>query len=154
VVGNPAFREYNRNHPPEFNGEGDPQEAKRWIKQMEKIFGMATCSEEDKVVYATHQFIGAAEDWWEGAMRRMEANDIDRTWENFKRVMMEKYLPKTFRIRKEQEFIELRQGGVSVTEFTKKFEELSHYSSHNQHETDEEWKIHQYKYGLPSAWGN
>ncbi|MCH80451.1 retrotransposon protein, partial [Trifolium medium] len=148
VVGNPAFREYNRNHPPEFNGEGDPQEAKRWIKQMEKIFGMATCSEEDKVVYATHQFRGAAEDWWEGAKRRMEANEVDVNWTNFKRVMMEKYLPKTFRIRKAQEFLELKQGGMSVTEFTKKFEELSHYSSHNQHETDEEWKINQYKYGL------
>ena len=31
IVGNPAFREYNRNHPPEFNGEGEPQEAKRWV---------------------------------------------------------------------------------------------------------------------------
>jgi len=38
IIGNPTFREFNRNHPPEFNGEGEPQEAKRWVKHMEKIF--------------------------------------------------------------------------------------------------------------------
>jgi hypothetical protein len=56
VVGNPAFREYNRNHPPEFDGSGEPPEAKRWIKHMEKIFLMANCTEEEKVVFATNQF--------------------------------------------------------------------------------------------------
>lgn len=40
TVGNPVFRQYNRHHPPEFNGYGEPQEAKRWLKQMEKNFRM------------------------------------------------------------------------------------------------------------------
>ena len=62
VIGNPAFREFNRNHPPEFNGEGEPQEAKRWVKHMERIFRMTDCAEEDKVIFATNQFRGAAED--------------------------------------------------------------------------------------------
>ena len=88
----PAFREFNRNHPPEFNGEGEPQEAKRWVKHMEKIFRMADCTEEDKVIFATNQFRGAAEDWWETAQRRMVANGIEVNWENFKQVMLEKYL--------------------------------------------------------------
>ena len=77
VIGNPAFREYNRHHPPEFNGEGEPQEAKRWIKQMEKIFRMAECTEEEKVIFATNQFRGATEDWWESSQRRMVANDME-----------------------------------------------------------------------------
>jgi leucyl aminopeptidase (aminopeptidase T) len=54
IIGNPAFREYNRNHPPKFNGYGEPQEAKRWIKHMEKIFRMAECTEEEKVIFATN----------------------------------------------------------------------------------------------------
>jgi hypothetical protein len=49
-------------------------------------FQMTTCLEEDKVIYATHQFKGAAKDWWKGAKRRMEANDIYLTWNNFKSV--------------------------------------------------------------------
>jgi hypothetical protein len=51
AVGNPAFREYNRNHPPEFDSRGEPQEAKRLIKHMEKIFRMADCTEEEKVIF-------------------------------------------------------------------------------------------------------
>jgi hypothetical protein len=31
-----------------------PQEAKRWIKHMEKIFRMAECTEEEKVIFATN----------------------------------------------------------------------------------------------------
>jgi hypothetical protein len=49
------------NHPPEFDGSGEPPEAKRWIKHMEKIFLMANCTAEEKVVYATNQFRGAAQ---------------------------------------------------------------------------------------------
>jgi hypothetical protein len=49
IVGNPIFREFNRNHPPKFDGSGEPPKAKRWIKQMEKIFLMVNCTEEDKV---------------------------------------------------------------------------------------------------------
>jgi hypothetical protein len=59
VVGHPTFREYNGNNPPEFDGRGEPQEAKRWIKHMEKIFHMAECTEEEKVIFATNQFRGA-----------------------------------------------------------------------------------------------
>jgi hypothetical protein len=55
VIGNPAFREYNRNHPLDFNGDGEPQETKRWIKYMEKIFRMDACIEEEKVIFATNQ---------------------------------------------------------------------------------------------------
>jgi hypothetical protein len=148
VVGNPTFREFNRNHPPEFYGSGEPPEAKRWIKQMEKIFLMVNCTEEDKVVFATNQFRGAALDWWETARRRMENNGLELNWENFKQVMKEKYLPLSYKVRKEQEFLHLKQGHMSVTDFTKKFEELSYYSTHNEYAGNEMWKVNQYKYAL------
>jgi hypothetical protein len=148
VVGNPAFREFNRNHPPEFDGSGEPPEAKRWIKHMEKIFLMANCTEEEKVVYATNQFRGAAQDWWETARRRMVTNGLPVNWENFKQVMKEKYIPLSFKVRKEQEFLHLKQGQMSVTDFTKKFEELSYYSTHHEYAGNEMWKVNQYKYAL------
>ncbi len=37
---------------------------------------------------------------------------------------------------------------MSVTEFTKKFEELSYYSSHNEYGGNETWKVNQYKHAL------
>jgi hypothetical protein len=124
VVGNPAFREYNRNHPPEFDGRGEPPEAKRWIKRMERIFRMAVCTEEEKVIFVTNQFRGPAEDWWETARRRMVHDGMEINWDNFKQVMLEKYLAVTYKVHKEQEFLHMKQGSMSVTDFTKKFEEL------------------------------
>ena len=115
---------------------------------MEKIFRMADCTEEEKVVFATNQFRGAAEDWWETAQRRMVTDDIEVNWENFKKVMLGKYLSLSYKVRKEQEFLQLKQGNMSVTEFTKKFEELSHYSTHNEYAGDEMWKVNQYKHAL------
>lgn len=37
----------------------------------------------------------------------------------------------------EQDFLKLKQGNMSVTEFTKIFEDLSRYSSHNGYATNE-----------------
>ena len=115
---------------------------------MEKIFRMADCTEEEKVVFVTNQFRGAAEDWWETAQRRMVTGGIEVNWENFKKVMLEKYLSLSYKVRKEQEFLQLKQGNMSETEFTKKFEELSHYSTHNEYAGNEMWKVNQYRHAL------
>jgi len=78
----------------------------------------------------------------------MLTNGVEINWANFKEAMLEKYLSQSFKIRKEQEFQELRQGNMSVTDFTKNFEELSHYCSHNEYASNENWKINQYIHAL------
>jgi hypothetical protein len=115
---------------------------------MEKIFRMADCTEEEKIIFATNQFRGAAEDWWETAQRRMRTSGMEMNWNNFKKVMSEKYLSGTYKVRKEQEYLQLKHGNMSVTEFTRKFEELSHYSTHNEYAGNEMWKVNQYKHAL------
>ena len=111
---------------------------------MEKIFRMA----EEKVIFATNQFRGAAEDWWETAQRRMVTNGIEMNLENFKQVILEKYLSLSYKVRKEQKFLQLKQGNMSVTKFTNKFEELSHYYTHNEYAGNEMWKVNQYRHAL------
>lgn len=88
------------------------------------------------------------EDWWDTSQRIMVVNDIEMNWENFKQVMLEKYLSLPYKVRKEQEFLQLKQGNMSVTKFTRKFEELSHYSTHNEYAGNEMWKVNQYKHAL------
>jgi hypothetical protein len=62
--------------------------------------------------------------------------------------MLEKYLSVSYKVKKEQEFLQLKQGNMSVTEFTRKFEELSHYSTHNEYACNETWKVNQYRHAL------
>jgi hypothetical protein len=81
-------------------------------------------------MYATHQFRGATEEWWEFAQRRMQTNGVEITWATFKEAMLEKHVPSSYRAQKEREVLELKQGSMSGTEFKKKFEELSYYSGY------------------------
>jgi hypothetical protein len=78
----------------------------------------------------------------------MVTSGMEINWDNVKQVMLEKYLSVTYKVRKEQEFLHLKQGSMSVTDFTKKFEELSHYSTHNEYAGNEMWKMNQYKHAL------
>jgi len=55
-----AFR---KNHQPKFNGDYDPEGARLWLAETEKIFEAMGCLEEHKVPYATFMLQGEAENW-------------------------------------------------------------------------------------------
>ena len=54
------------------------------------------------------------------------------TWEVFKRLFLEKYIPEDVRNKKEMEFLELKQGNMIVAKYAAKFEELVRYFPHYQ----------------------
>ena len=54
------------------------------------------------------------------------------TWEVFKRVFLEKYFLEDVRNKKEMEFLELKQGNMTVAKYVAKFEELVRYFPHYQ----------------------
>ncbi|MCI54666.1 cellular nucleic acid-binding protein, partial [Trifolium medium] len=56
--------------------------------------------------------------------QRLEAGGAFITWARFKREFLTKYFPAVERNRKVIEFMELKQGGMSVSEYAAKFEEL------------------------------
>ena len=51
-------------------------------------------------------------------------------WERFKELFDIKYITKIARFTKKKEFANLKQGDMSVDEYIRKFEELSHYTPH------------------------
>ena len=56
-----AFR---KNHPSKFNGNFDPEGAKLWLAETEKIFEVKGCLEEHKAIYTTFMLAGEAKHWW------------------------------------------------------------------------------------------
>lgn len=46
--------------PPKFTGVCDPEAATMWIRELEKVFALLRCSEEDKVTLAVYQLQGNA----------------------------------------------------------------------------------------------
>ena len=50
-------------------------------------------------------------------------------WASFSSLFMEKYIPRTLRDRKRDEFLSLDQGRMSVTAYVAKFRALSRYAT-------------------------
>ncbi|KAK2362692.1 receptor protein EIX2 [Trifolium repens] len=118
---------FNHQAPPKFSGEGGPDTADLWLQAIERIFGAIHCLEGEKVTLATYQLQGSSEYWWGNTRLIMEAAYEEINWENFKRRFLAKYFPETARERYGEEFLQLRQGGMNVEAYAKKFESLSRF---------------------------
>ena len=70
------------------------------------------------------------------------------TWERFKTAFLEKYFPADVRCKKEMEFLELKQGNMSVADYASKFEELVQYCPHYNNADAEESKCVKFENGL------
>ena len=68
------------------------------------------------------------------------------TWERFRELFDVKYITNAARVAKRKEFLNLKQGDMSVDEYITKFEELSRYAPHLFRTN--ELKIEQFVEGL------
>ncbi|KAK2388853.1 cleavage and polyadenylation specificity factor subunit [Trifolium repens] len=139
---------FNQQTPPKFNGEGGSETADLWLQTVERIFGAIHCPEGEKVVLATYQLQGSSEYWWGNTRLIMGNADEEVNWENFKRRFLAKYFPETARERYGEEFLQLRQGGMKVEAYAKKFESLSRYFRFFRDGIDETYMCRRFQDGL------
>ncbi|PKI68249.1 hypothetical protein CRG98_011385 [Punica granatum] len=120
------FRKYG---PPSFSGSADPIEAENLIAGMERIFSVMEVSDTQRVALATFMLEGDAQYWWEATQRRLDPNSSHViTWVEFTQAFYNKYFPASFRRAKEREFLNLKQGDLSVAEYEVKFTKLSRFT--------------------------
>ncbi|KAK2428960.1 hypothetical protein QL285_027439 [Trifolium repens] len=143
-----AFREFCRMSPPEFYGEYNPPKAREWIQRMSGILESMDCNEADKVVFVSRFFRGDACNWWDGTKAYMEASQMEVTWDNFRRLFVGHYIPESYQFQMERELTELKQGSMSVAEYTMKFNELFRYVMDGNDAPSESWKMKKYRFGL------
>ena len=134
------FREFYRMSPPEFQGGLDPVLALDWLSEIERVFKVITCTEEDKVLFASHMMKGPAARWWTSAETRMMTLGIPKDWEHFKAAFLDHYFPNSLRAQKELEFQQLRQGSMSITTYAEKFEDMAAYSRQAAYAPDKNGK--------------
>ena len=94
---NRTFFKFHKMNPPVYNGEANPMAAQYWLETMEKIFSVVTCSEEEKVIYATHMLQEEADFWWKEAKAYLTAQEVPLTWENFSQAFLDMYVPEHVR---------------------------------------------------------
>ncbi|WMV32385.1 hypothetical protein MTR67_025770 [Solanum verrucosum] len=119
-----------------------------------RSFSMGRCSgvrtppvhheeiKEDMIIeveFVTFQLQGEAKQWWRAYMECRSSTLPPLTWTQFHTLFLEKYVPRTLRDRKKDEFMALEQGGMFVAAYEAKFHALSRYAT--QLVTTEEERI-------------
>ena len=123
-------------------------QAQTWLKEIERIFRVMQCEDVQKVRFSTHILAEEADDWWVSLLPILEQDGAEVTWAIFKREFLDRYFPEDVRGKKEIEFLELKQGNMSVTEYAAKFVELAKFYPHYTPETAEFSKCIKFENGL------
>ena len=78
-----------------------------------------------------------AEFWWNGVRRLLEESQMEITWDVFRDAFYHKYFLASVRNANELEFMHLRQGSSSISEYIAKLEELYKFSIIYQQNPDD-----------------
>ena len=114
-------------HPSTFTGGGDPMVADHWFMQVEKVLeAMEITSDATRIRLATFQLEGEAQVWWNWAKTSKDLEAM--TWTEFQELFMGKYFPDTARHAKAKEFLELKQGIMTVMDYVARFTELARFA--------------------------
>jgi hypothetical protein len=105
----------------------DPLEADEWIRVIEQKFGLLRCLEVQKTLFAAQQLCGPASTWW-GNFVAVQPAAHQITWDEFKMAFCEHYIPEGVLHMKQEEFMKLKQGRDTVTQYLNKFNHLSQYA--------------------------
>ena len=77
--------------------------------------------------FAAQQLLGSASAWWD-TFNAMQPVDHHVTWHEFTIAIREFYISAGVLNRKLTEFLDLRQGSMSVMDYVNKFNHLSQYA--------------------------
>ncbi|XP_074306012.1 uncharacterized protein LOC141641240 [Silene latifolia] len=107
---------------------GDPVALTEWFRELEKSFALYDVREEDKVKLASHFLVKEADRWW-SMTSPTSTLEPGFGWDRFKDLVEARFYPKELKQQRLKEFMNLKQGSLSVQAFTDKFNELAHYAS-------------------------
>ena len=102
--------------------------ADHWFMQIEKVLeAIEITSDTTRIRLAAFQLESEAQVWWKWARTSRDLEAM--TWAKFQELFMGKYFPDTARHAKAKEFLELKQGTMSVMEYVARFTELARFAN-------------------------
>ena len=144
------LQRFMAHHPPACRGGGDPMVADHWFRQVERVLeAMEITSDVTKIKLATFQLEGESQVWWDWvkASRNLEA----MTREEFRELFIGKFFPASARHAKAREFLDLKQGTMTVLEYVAKFTKLAHFG--DDYVTSDKAKVTKFEDGLKFSIG-
>jgi hypothetical protein len=113
-----TYSDFAATHPPLFTEAGEPLESDHWLRVVESKFGLLRCTEVQKTLFAAKQLRGDASVWWAN-YTATRPTDYQVSWAEFRNAFRTYYIPVGVMRKKRQEFMDLKQGGRSVHDYSK-----------------------------------
>jgi hypothetical protein len=101
---------------------------------MESKFGFLRCTEVQKTLFTVQQLCGDASMWWANYTATCPV-DYQVSWAEFRDAFHAHYIPAGVMRKKRQEFMDLKQEGRYVNDYSKQFNHLAQYTPY-QVDTD------------------
>ncbi|VFQ89125.1 unnamed protein product [Cuscuta campestris] len=124
-----TFKTLKDNGAEEFLGDriAEPQIALEWIEQTTRVLQNLNIPLVDHPKFASQLLRKEAYEWW----KRTDENPNTPkpwTWEFFDWVFKKEYIPARFREEKRAEFIQLKQGDMTLPEYRQRFVHLAQFA--------------------------
>jgi hypothetical protein len=97
------------------------------LKTITRKLEIVRCTDREMVLYVIGILVGHAKDWWY-AYATAHPNKQNITWQEFHDNFRTYHIPSGVIKLKQKEFLSLRQGSMSETEYLDKFTHLSRYA--------------------------
>ncbi|GJY49521.1 reverse transcriptase domain-containing protein [Tanacetum coccineum] len=120
------LKEFINCQPFYFNGTKVVVHLIRWFERTESVFSRSKCAEEDRVTFATGTLTNDALSWWNAYAQPIGIEQANRiTWTELKRLLTNKYCPRTEVKKMEDEFYNLVVKGNDLKTYIRRFQELA-----------------------------
>ncbi|GJV84258.1 reverse transcriptase domain-containing protein [Tanacetum coccineum] len=94
----------------------------RWFERTESVFSRSMYAEEDRVTFATSTLTNDALSWWNAYAQLIRIEQVNKiTWTEFKRLLTNKYCPRTEVKKMEDEFYDLVVKGNDLKTYIRRF---------------------------------
>ncbi|GKE70302.1 reverse transcriptase domain-containing protein, partial [Tanacetum coccineum] len=120
------YKEFVSCQPFYFNGTEGAVGLICWFERTELVFSRSNCAEENKVTFATGTLTDDALSWWKSYAQPIGINQANQiTWTELKRLLTNKYCPRTEVKKMEDEFYNLDVKGNDLKTYIRRFQELA-----------------------------
>ncbi|KAL5578516.1 hypothetical protein UlMin_020215 [Ulmus minor] len=124
----PLYARFGKMKPTEFAGSTNPLEAEEWLSSIETILEFMRLTDQERVSCASFMLKKDARHWW--ATVKMTRDVTEMTWADFVSEFNQKYYNSAILRAQQDEFMNLKQGSMTVIEAVNKFEQLSRVCPH------------------------